>query len=648
MPMPHGPSRIPQGTRLNEIYEVDRIVAAGGMGEVYRGHAIHTGDLVAIKLLRPEFGENDAALALFRKEASALHSLQHEAIVRYYVSSVDPLLGRPYLAMEFVEGQSLSQLLRTAPLPFESVRILAQRLAAGLHAAHERGIIHRDVAPDNIIVPDGDVARAKIIDFGIARSTRLGEGTIIGDGFAGKYNYVSPEQLGLFGGDVTAKSDIYSLGLVLAEAIMGRALDMSGSQAEVVEKRRKLPDLGRIDPRLRPLLEKMLQPNPANRLDSMMAVANWAQTVPPAQSARAERLPAVAPGRAVTAPEQSRMPPVGRLALAGAAAAVLLVLIGGGAYYFLSPEPAIKEPSAPPLSAGTAPTAAPESAPPSLAPQPPAAPPSAPAPAPGVAPSPSVAPPTSPPPAAATSPPQPEAGGKIATAPPLHGPEPLQPNAATPTLTPAPSMNVGRVDQITNFINSYEGGDCFFISAIAVGERAASVEGLGSSIAPFQRFDTAFKQSNGFEADIGLHQVTAPQCPAISFLNQFRAQRAVAPRLEIAETKLRSGQTLSGTIDGFNNRHVELLLVSDDGSVLNISRLAKPRGDGVAFNLRLQLANTAGAQPQLLLAIASARPLGALAITEPANAGQLFAAAAAEAARTGQRLAVSAKYFKLE
>src|SRR5262249_6356528 len=133
----------------------------------------------------------------------------------------------------------------------------------------------RDVSSDNIMIPGGDVARAKIIDFGIARSTLLGEHTIIGGGFAGKYNYVSPEQLGLFGGDVRAKSDVYSLALVLIEALSGQPVDRGGSQAAVLEKRRKLPDLGAIDLRIRPLLERMLQPDPAARPDSMAQVAAW-------------------------------------------------------------------------------------------------------------------------------------------------------------------------------------------------------------------------------------------------------------------------------------------------------------------------------------------------------------------------------------
>ena len=270
-----GRQRISPGTRLNGIYEVGPLIGTGGMGEIYKGHAIQTGDPVAIKLMLPELAENEAALALFRKEASALHHLQHEAIVRYYVFTIEPVLQRPYLAMEFVDGRSLSEILeQDGPLPFEAVRALLQRIAAGLQAAHERGIIHRDVSPDNIILPGGDVARAKIIDFGIARSTQLSDGTVIGSGFAGKYNYVSPEQLGLFGGDVTAKSDIYSLGLVLVQALTGRAIDMGGSQLQIIEKRRALPDLGAIDMRFRPLLERMLQPNPADRPASMITCAS--------------------------------------------------------------------------------------------------------------------------------------------------------------------------------------------------------------------------------------------------------------------------------------------------------------------------------------------------------------------------------------
>src|ERR1700710_1030237 len=103
--------RLAPGTRLNGIYEIDRQIGVGGMGEIYKGHAIQTGHAVSIKLMLPELAEHENALALFRKEASALHHLQHDAIVRYYVFTVEPVLQRPYLAMEFVDGRSLSAIL---------------------------------------------------------------------------------------------------------------------------------------------------------------------------------------------------------------------------------------------------------------------------------------------------------------------------------------------------------------------------------------------------------------------------------------------------------------------------------------------------------------------------------------------------------
>src|SRR5260370_4810209 len=275
-------SRLAHGTRLNGSFESDQRIASGGVGEIYRGNAIETGDPVAIKVMRTDLADNAMAMALFRKEASALHNIHHEAIVRYYVFSNDPGTGRLYLAMEFVDGQPLSDLLRRGPLGFEAVRVLQDRLAAGLNAAHQHGIVHRDLSPDNVLITAGDLAKAKIIDFGIAPSARGCDATIIGSGFAGKYNYVSPEQLGLFGGDVTAKSDIYSLGLVLAECLTGRPIDMGGTQFEVLEKRRVVPDLQAVDRRFHPLLEKMLQPNPADRPDSMAAVAAW-RPEPPLQ-----------------------------------------------------------------------------------------------------------------------------------------------------------------------------------------------------------------------------------------------------------------------------------------------------------------------------------------------------------------------------
>ena len=269
------------GDRLNEMFEIEHLIGQGGMGEVYRGFNIQTHDPVAIKMILQELSDNPDVLALFRREAATLFKIYHEAIVRYLGFSVDPRLQRAYLVMEFVDGRSLAKRVAARPLDSQEARILVERIGSALDAAHRLGVVHRDISPDNIILPDDDVRKAKLIDFGIARSRRPDEATIIGSGFAGKYNYVSPEQAGLFGAEVTGKSDIYSFGLVLAEALSGRALDMAGSPADVIEKRKRVPDLQSAPQEFRPLLTKLLQPKPADRPETMAAVVALLAAVKP-------------------------------------------------------------------------------------------------------------------------------------------------------------------------------------------------------------------------------------------------------------------------------------------------------------------------------------------------------------------------------
>ncbi|CAN7728251.1 protein kinase [Mesorhizobium amorphae] len=311
------------GTQLSGIYELDERIAFGGMGEVYRGHNIQTGDHVAIKIVLPEFARDQTILSLFKKEASILNHLSHDAVVRYHVFTIDPGIGRPYLAMEFVDGQSLFDVMRRGAMALQDVRKLCHRLASGLSAVHQAGAIHRDLSPDNIILPGGRVDRAKIIDFGIARSATVGGETLIGGKFAGKYNYVSPEQLGLYSGDVSEQSDIYSLGLVLAAALRGKPIDMSGSQFEIVEKRRTVPDLSDIDADFRDVIEAMLQPDPRDRPASMAEIARMTRddtdseaTAPPASLKPRERPGLPRAGGTLTpgskAPEQPSTAPDGQ------------------------------------------------------------------------------------------------------------------------------------------------------------------------------------------------------------------------------------------------------------------------------------------------------------------------------------------------
>lgn len=271
------------GTVLSNTYEIVEYIALGGMAEVYRARNIHTDEPVAIKVVLPEFARDETRLALFRKEATVLSRLHHEAIVHYHMFTVEKETNRPYLVMEFVKGTPLSDRLKDGPLDAASTRLLIQRVATGLSAAHELGVVHRDLSPDNVVLPDGNVAKAKIIDFGIAKDA--GGGTLLGGKFAGKYNFVSPEQLGLYGGEITGQSDIYSLGLIAVAALRGEALDMSGSHAEVIDKRREVPDLSTIDETIRPVIAAMLKSDPAQRPATMQAVVELL-AAPPASAAR--------------------------------------------------------------------------------------------------------------------------------------------------------------------------------------------------------------------------------------------------------------------------------------------------------------------------------------------------------------------------
>ena len=196
-------------------------------------------------------------------------------------------------------------------------------------------------------------------------------------------------------------------------------------------------------------------------------------------------------------------------------------------------------------------------------------------------------------------------------------------------------------------MNQYDGGECFFVTPVAVSETSASLEGFGASPAPFELLDDAFRRTHGFEADIGLRQVAASQCPAVTFLSRARAARGSAPRLQVSETNLRSGQILSGSIDDPANRQIELLLVDDDGQVHNLSRLLRAGAGGKTFQVQLDLSGS-GSQPQLLIAVASAQPISVLKQPDAGNAALVFPRALDEAARMGQSLGVAAKYFKLE
>jgi len=263
-PEPPPATPLEPGTVLFGEYRVEGLLGTGGMGEVYRAFHRRLGEPRAIKVLNPAFGLPEAAARLFEREARALLQVRHPAVVHCHDLLSDDR-GRLYLVMELVEGVPLSERLARGPLPADEVRALGRRVAAGLDAAHARGVVHRDLSPDNILLPGGRSEDARIIDFGIAKDVGSEKTTVL-EGFKGKLRWASPEQLGFFEGHIDGRSDAYSLGLVLAAAATGEPLDMGRTFAQAVDARRAFPGLpSGIPAPLRPLIEPLLALDPAER-----------------------------------------------------------------------------------------------------------------------------------------------------------------------------------------------------------------------------------------------------------------------------------------------------------------------------------------------------------------------------------------------
>jgi len=327
MPSPGQARRIQIGDVLNHTYEVRRFIARGGMGEVFEGVNVNADDdRVAIKVMLPHLAADPLVQAMFSKEAKTLTRLRHPGLVQYRMLGREPQLGVTYIVTEFVDGVNLSDQLKTLETTAEDQFTLLKRLAAALGAAHELDAVHRDISPDNVLLEGGRLKDAKIIDFGIAKDLDAGAKTIVGEGFAGKLGYVAPEQLGSYGRSVGPWTDVYSLALVILAVAQKKDVDMGGSLADAFEKRKDVPDLSAAPEELRPILAKMLVPDPANRLRSMDDVLREVAAHGHGDGYEATRM---LPGGMVEEPKKGNTG-----LLVGGGAAALLALAAGGWFLF--------------------------------------------------------------------------------------------------------------------------------------------------------------------------------------------------------------------------------------------------------------------------------------------------------------------------
>src|SRR5246127_1583935 len=215
------------GTQLGS-HEITALLGKGGMGEVYRARDLKLKRDVAIKILPEEFSRDSDRVSRFQREAELLASLNHPNIAAIY--NLEEASGSRYLVLELVEGETLAERIKRGPIPVDEALNIAKSICEALEAAHEKGVVHRDLKPGNVkITPDGKV---KVLDFGLARamesssanatlsnSPTMMSGTV-GGMILGTAAYMSPEQAK--GRPVDRRADIFAFGCVLYEMLTAR------------------------------------------------------------------------------------------------------------------------------------------------------------------------------------------------------------------------------------------------------------------------------------------------------------------------------------------------------------------------------------------------------------------------------------------
>jgi len=237
-------------------YELYERIGAGGFGEVYRAYQPAVGRQVAVKAILPQYASHPEFISRFETEAQLIARLEHLHIVPLYDYWREPD-GAAYLVMRWLRGDSLGQALKDGPWSLERVGRLLEQITAALALAHERGVVHRDLKPDNILLDEA--GNAYLSDFGIAKELSRETAATKAGAIVGSPDYIAPEQIR--GQAVTPQTDIYSLGLVLFELLTGRHPFPETSSAEMLVKhlQEPLPLLADLRPDLSPALDEIIQ-----------------------------------------------------------------------------------------------------------------------------------------------------------------------------------------------------------------------------------------------------------------------------------------------------------------------------------------------------------------------------------------------------
>ena len=261
------------GLILGERYRLDKRIAAGGVGQVWRATDLLLSRPVAVKVLRPEYADHPETLDRFRKEARHAGSISHAHVAQVFDYGPAGPSWPPYLVMEFVDGPSLADMLAVDPVePAFALDVIAQA-ADGLAAAHRAGLVHRDVKPGNLLMgPEGQV---KVTDFGIAYAA--GQAPVTGPNLVmGTTQYMAPERIA--GGPGTPASDLYALGIVLHECLTG-VPPYEGAPSDVMAAHLylPLPPLpANVPPELDDLVARLTAKDPAARISDARELATEA------------------------------------------------------------------------------------------------------------------------------------------------------------------------------------------------------------------------------------------------------------------------------------------------------------------------------------------------------------------------------------
>ena len=575
--------KLPIGTLINNNYRIEEVLKSGGMGEVYRGIEIHTGDPVAIKAILQEKADDAEAGLLFKREARTLRRLTDETIVRYYNYVPDPELQRYFLVMEFIEGEPLKDYIaNTGPLPVEQAKALLARLAGGLATAHDAEVIHRDLSPDNVMLESGRVETARLIDFGIAQSSVVKEATMAGR-FAGKFKYVAPEQLGHYGGHISPATDIYGLALLIAAASIGKPLDMGSSIVEAVQSRQSIPDLSHAPEELRPILSYMLEPDPKDRPGSMLEVrelvndpskiperylGGWVppappplHTTPPGNTAHGMtqagtmtsglQIPGATQNITLNTslgPTPIPEPDVEKRGGGGLILILLVVflaIVGGGG--FLAWQQGLIGGESQLLGGG--------------------------------------------------------GGGNDPTPP---DPQPQQ------TGIPEPLS-----DTREGFLAAFETGPCTYVTRVNQGPNAGTIEGYSATREQFSGLPTAYEERFGARPEVQPREITRQQCEVLNFAKALQGRGRNGVEMFLSADEVASQNPVTAQLTVPQGQAVWLILISPTGGIFNLSdRLSQPVGNQRNLSFALSLRTGQDPAPQLLLAVESDEPLAQAAVAQ--------------------------------